>query len=525
MSNRHVRPIIRASFFYWLAVTLAMFSSIMQTARADTVPNPCTGFGTNPVSLTAQLPSSFSSRVQTNANCTAWQQFIYANWAADPNNPGYPNTKVPASDFGNPTKSDLTVWESFLQSSEVFTDSPTNALARSSKKRPLVLQQVSKTGALDLSAIGQASGEWLTDQRGNLVYYDIRLNPDEVDYIYNANPTGKNLTWAQGQLACAQGLGGLRLPSGYGDDITCDGKTRTFGGNVGAMEIKAAWIKLPEDGSLNYRYLTSQAVLVEPGADDIAVQQSNTVTVGLVGLHIIRHLPGASQMLWSTFEQVDNAPDAGTGMVNLPPNPNRKPQSSYTFFNPDCDPEQDIYYQCKPNWTPDMKAQTPCETESPRNPANCIPYSAPAQVNRVTPVVSTSNDVNAYVWSLLSADSVFNYYRLIDVQWPNNSTSVKAGSTTPLTTGDITPSDSTRIVANTTLETYVQSKDSCMDCHKYASIAKPAQTDVIAAFNKLKLAGNKAPRTMLSIGASKDKSEQSYGAYYSFIFSASTIRK
>lgn len=524
MSNQYVRPIIRASFFYWLTVTLAVVSSAMQTARADSVSNPCASFGTYQVSLTAQLPSKFSSRAQTNANCTAWQQFIYANWAADPNNPGYPDMKVPASDFGDPTKSALTVWESFLPSSEVFNNPSTDALARTMQNRPLVLQRVSKTGALDLSAIGQASGEWLTDQRGNLVYYDVRLNPDEVDYIYNANPTGKNLTWAQGQQACAQSAAGLRLPSGYGQDMTCDGNSRIFGGNVGAMEIKAAWIKLPEDGSLDYRYLTSQAILVEPGASKMAAQQSNPVTVGLVGLHIIRHLPGAPQMLWSTFEQVDNTPDAGTKTVNLPPNPNRKPRPSYAFFNPDCDPEQDIFYQCKPNWTPDMKAQTPCETESPRSPSNCIPYSAPVQVNRVTAVVSTSNDVNAYVWSLLSADSVFNYYRLIDVQWPNNPTSVEAGSTTPLTTGDITPNAGTRIVANTTLETFVQSKDSCMDCHKHASISEPTQTELIAEFHKQSFAGTKATRALLSAGTTKNKSEPPYGSYYSFVFSSSTTR-
>ncbi|MBE0368604.1 hypothetical protein [Pseudoalteromonas aurantia] len=520
MHNRYVRP--ARAFMRRLCILLAIVGINGQTAMADPVTNPCTAFGTNQVTLTPQLPNNFNSRNQTNADCTAWQQFIYANWPADPNNPGYPNASSTASAFGNPTLSDLTVWQSYLQSTEVFSSTQTNTLAKKVKqKRPLVLHRVSKTGPLDLSSIGQATGEWLTDQRGNLVYYDIRLNPDEVDYIYNANPTGKNLTWAAGQIACAQGAGGFRLPSGYSNDKTCEGKTKIFGGNVGAMEIKAAWIKLPEDGSLNYRYLTTQAVLLTPGADENTIKQDKPVTVGLIGLHIIRHLPGAPQMLWTTFEQVDNTPDAGKHTVNLPSNPNRKPRPSYTLYNPECDPKQDIYYQCKPNWTPNMAPQIPCDTTSARSPDNCIPYSAPLQVNRVTPVESTANNVNAYAWSLLPANSVFNYYRLIDVQWPNNPSTIQAGATPPLTTGDITPSNGTRIVANTTLETFVQNKDSCMDCHKYAATASQTQTAVVDAFNKLKLAGSKAPRSLLSTGTANSVS---YASYYSFVFSSSTTR-
>ncbi|WP_052262237.1 hypothetical protein [Pseudoalteromonas luteoviolacea] len=524
MRNRYVRP--ERAFIKKLCAVLTILASInVQAVLADTVTNPCTAFGTNQISLTPVLPNNFNSRNQTNADCTAWQQFIYANWPVDPNNPGYPNAKASASSFGDPSASTLTVWESFLQSSEVFSNTKANTLVKTGKKqRPLVLHQVSKTGALDLSSIGQATGEWLTDQRGNLVYYDIRLNPDEVDYIYNANPTGKDLTWAEGQIECAQGNAGFRLPSGYSNDKTCDGKSKVFGGNVGAMEIKAAWIKLPQDGSIDYRYLTAQAILLEPGADDSATQQTEPVTVGLVGLHIIRHLPGAPQMLWTTFEQVDNTPDAGKDTVNLPSNPNRKPRPAFTLYNPKCDPKKDIYYQCRPNWTPDMAPQIPCDTVSPRSPDNCIPYSAPLQVNRVTPVESTANSINAYAWSLLSANSVFNYYRLIDVQWPNNPTTIGKDATTPLTTGDITPSNGTRIVANTTMETFVQNKDSCMDCHKYAATATQSQTAVIAAFNKLKLAGSKAPRAMLSTSNGKNANSASYASYYSFVFSSSTTR-
>ena len=174
-----------------------------------------------------------------------------------------------------------------------------------------------------------------------------------------------------------------------------------------------------------------------------------------------------------------------------------------------------------------MAAQTPCTSYDPshpenRQPADCIPYSAPVQVTRLVPVESTANAVNAYVWSLLPTDSVFNYYRLIDVQWPNNSVPVPAGARTPLSNGDITPKDSTRIVANTTLETFVQQSSSCMDCHQGAPISSQSQTAVVSAFKHLNLMGIKAPRTRLPVAGVKEESQAPYASYYSFIFIAKT---
>ncbi|MFC3034268.1 hypothetical protein ACFOEE_17315 [Pseudoalteromonas fenneropenaei] len=63
-----------------------------------------------------------------------------------------------------------------------------------------------------------------------------------------------------------------------------------------------------------------------------------------------------------------------------------------------------------------------------------------------------------------------------------------------------------------------------MDCHQYANIAKPTQTAVIAAFNQLKLAGSKAPRSLVAASTSKANADASYASYYSFVFSAHTVR-
>jgi hypothetical protein len=112
-----------------------------------------------------------------------------------------------------------------------------------------------------------------------------------------------------------------------------------------------------------------------------------------------------------------------------------------------------------------------------------MPYNKPMQVTRLNPVGDVANSVTAYVWSLMPQNSVFNYYRLIGVQWPqDNQKIVPAGQKLPLPAGNPTPPISpnpfadpplppNQILANTTLETFQQASNTCMDCHsRYASI-------------------------------------------------------
>lgn len=471
--------------------------------RAAAAPtNVCTGLGITPVVNQATLPMDFVSLAhnQTGADCFAWQQFIYLNWAVDPASPGRPDPAAPWSQFGAPGET-MTVWESFLRADVVFAGG-----ASWGQARPKVMTL--NTTALPLKSISQAgNGKWLTNQRGGLTFYEVRMNEDEFSFI---TTNVYDLTTAAGQASCAQaganGRGGLILPAGGGNagtptpDFDCAGAAATYGQNVGSIEIKAAWTPLPADGSLNYRYKTAVALVTDPAGNQ------TQVTVGLVGLHIIRKVPGAPQFMWSSFEHIDNDPDDNSGNPSgpvLPPNPKQQPRPGYTYFNPNCTPTNDPYYGCKPNALPG----TPCPIGS--TPTGCDPYSAPMQITRLTPVDTIANQVTAWAWSLLPVGSVYNYYRLIDVQWPNQPTTVPPGAFAPLSTGDITPRDATRIMANTTLETYLQASRSCMDCHQAAPIKSQASQRLIASSLPLEFAVD-------------DTAE--YASDYSFVFVANTTR-
>ncbi|MEA3061780.1 MAG: hypothetical protein QOJ94_1561 [Sphingomonadales bacterium] len=485
----------------------------IHNASASTGGSPCPNGAAPQLAPTLPLSAGNSAAAGAGASvdCFAWQSFIALNW---PTAPG-----ATAKDFGKPRDPNPTVWETYREAAEVFGGKSSAPQAGGVKQ----LSRISKFGTIDLSDIFQAGSghHWLTSQRGDVTHYEIRLNDAEYKFITQPN---FDLRTRAGQLACASQvgkpdpethppsghIGGMTLPSGsvFGwIDTDCTGSQATFSGpdRVGSIEIKAAWIRLPDDHSLDYRYKTATARIWDP-----RTRKSVTATVGLVGLHILRKTTGAQQWLWATFEQIDNSPDEGGtngwSPPRLPTQGQRKPSPGYTYFNPDCDPSKNAY-KCVHNAPP-----TPCLLGSTK----CDPYDAPMQVTRLNPVDDTANTVTGYVWGLLARQapsSVFNYYRLINVQWPKKSVRLQAQSRLPLPMGDPVPAGAKggkgQIVANTSLETFQQSSASCMDCHaNYASIATP----------KLLQTGGNGLRLI---------TRQSAGAYasdYSFIFGAETKR-
>lgn len=483
-----------------------------QAGAATAVANPCGSYA--PVLKAQRLPEQTGTN-ETELNCTAWLTFIQLNWKADPAKPGFADPGAAPASFGTPGDMSPKVWESYLEAANVFGGTaPLKGLWQA--KRPAkMLARTSKFGNLDLSSITQAGGgnHWLTNQRGDVTYYEILMNQDEYEFISH-----NELTTSAGQLACAQQTGkningtmrgGFNMPSGPQDgwdDTDCKGNVTQYGQGVGSIEIKAAWTPLPADHSLDYRYKTAIAQVKDPGTNTM-----RQVTVGLVGLHIIRKRFAKLPWIWSTFEHIDNTPDEapnnGFSPPQLPPNANRRPSPGFTFFNPTCNPQTDRAFKCVHNAPP-----TPCLLGT--DPATCQRYNAPMQITRINPVGASANSVTAYAWSLLPATSVFNYYRLINVQWPTGPLAVPPpGQRVPLPMGAPMPTGKAggpgAIVANTTMESFQQKSNSCMDCHaNFASIVMPGQTRDARGLRRV----------------SATPAQQPYAADYSFIFLSETTK-
>lgn len=463
--------------------------------------------------------------VQVGADCLAWQMFIYLNWKASPVRAGAPSN-APASTFGRPGDTSPTVWQSFPEASAVFAEpGRTKQAAASRDARAHAGLTLSGGEPLTLSDTKQSGGGWLTAQSGSPVYYEVRVNPDEAEYIRD-----NNLTTFAGQAACVQKKGGFNLPHGNvtldpetPHDVDCAGNPHTYGLDVGAIEIKASWIVLPQDGSLDYRFKTARALVTDP-----TTGTQREATVGLVGLHIIRKMPGAAQFVWATFEQIDNVPDAAdTTKRVLPANgPERAGEVGYTFYNPTCSAATDPY-GCVANRPPG----TACVAG--KTLPGCHPITQPTQTTRLTKISLDVNEATADAWGAIrkqlapgAPTSVFNYYRLIDVVWPaQDIPPVPPTAKIPLRDDNMMPILDTRFVANTTMETYVQQKESCMDCHVNAAIAQPplGGSRSLSAANIRAIVKGQSTRPVAPDGGATPGASL-YASDFSFVFAAESRR-
>jgi len=393
-----------------------------------------------PPQLQPSLPADSAFLTQADINCFVWQEFIALNWAASTTVPGEPDTGKGAAQFGDPTDGSRIVWQTYKLADDVFLPNAQEPAPWGGGTAPQpslwMTSKFSATPALDqLNDIFEPGKHTVTAQNGTLVRYEIRMNRDEFEYI-RAN----GLYNAVNQYNAVQPNGpGISLPDGSAQFATY--------GKVGAIEIKAAWLELT-DASLRPRYKTMEAQI----CPDKTGQNCRTAIVGLVGLHIAHKTSSMPQWVWATFEHVDNAPDKNEVRGN-------QLKASYAFYNPACDTSR-----CPPNQTP-----TP-DPPSPSDP--------PTQVVEMTPLPDEVKSLNQAVQSLIAQqnpDSVWQYYRLVNVIWPQSGVKIPAGAQVPLDQGSATPTLEMGGVANPVLETYVQQTATCFDCHSYAAVAKTKQ--------------------------------------------------
>lgn len=206
--------------------------------------------------------------------------------------------------------------------------------------------------------------------------------------------------------------------------------SRTIAFPNGTIEIKAAWrILTPAEDASRYLTMSAQVVTFDakgnpnPGAP-------KTATLGLVGLHAITKAPGFPQWIWATFEQVDNvtAPPTGRASYSDP----KAPASAV-------------------NKTPCQPGVLPC------TPKAGTTFQTPDPLTRVTPIDPAVATVNAAVQKQFGS-TFLKYYQLVGTQWPAD----------PGDPGNPLGTPTPNILANVTMESYLQPTSSCMACHSTA---------------------------------------------------------
>jgi len=295
-----------------------------------------------------------------------------------------------------------------------------------------------------ISEIDQAFSGPLYDQNGNPTFYEILLDNNEVGYLCS-----NKLYSIAGQLDFSSDPNNkVQFPSGQWQS-----------NGSGAFELKLAWRVLDPKKDKADRFFHQPAQIL---INDQWVSRE----VGLVGMHIAHKSQSSPQWIWSTFEQIDNL---ATDQVA---NPGLNP----SYFNPGCP-------TCLVNI----------------QPVGDHPANHPVQVLRMVPIPPDKQELNREAQAALRAqNSVWQYYQLIDTQWPTNP------SAPPTSPGDTNLPESINnksggeptpvYLTNATMETYFQAgnqnaanqeegnnppsavqvfgTESCVGCHSSAGIAQ-----------------------------------------------------
>lgn len=376
----------------------------------------------------------------------SWQTFVALNWPAD--SAGKP-TGSSISDLPNANR----VWEYYKDPAEVFGHSTPGltfrlGVAKKSgqkflyldSKSPIALYSGKTLDAAELNGFQEADGHPLIDRNLNFALYEIKMNPIESKYVIDSGLTTTEGIYKVG----IKNNNAINLPQS--DSLT---------NNVGSMEIKATWrILVPAQGDDTTRFYCRKATIF---IDSLHTRNHQpllikNVTVGLVGMHIIRKTKKINvNEIWSTFEHVDNTPD----------NPQDAQQGNrrWSFYNQLC-------LNCTPNQAPDTLAgdhgQYIWNVTPPyaiqyavKAPGQNLPTSFGTQAIRVYPIYKYTDMINQ-LWQDKLQGSVWANYRLIGSQWQQSE--VFPSPTAP------------NFLANTTLETFIQPTATCIGCHSNASI-------------------------------------------------------
>ena len=409
-----------------------------------------------PVDVTASNGQSASQNDWSNF---AWQTFVALNWpavvpATTSGISGLPNTRLSIGASSSNQAMIPAVWQTFRSEANTMLAGASNPGAWATNPlplpsscqaltsaypvspgfQPMLLNMVSKFGVVKPSNSDEASGPPLIEQSGWYVTYDIRVDQSEYTFIqqngyYNA-ATQQSVETSNGQL--------LGFPQ-TGKESTFNPPLPTLA-QFGALEVKAAWRVLDpsHDKAIIPRYYTQSGYFLQQ--DGTTCQ--GPALFGLIGLHILRLTPTTpATWFWATFEQVDNvtAPAAGASATLAAAN------------------------------TPNGACTSQYNSAPPVHSGN-IPWtgtSTPVNVCQVTNIASTVQQINT-TWQGNLAGTVWANYQLIDTVNP----SVQGGPaySIPISTTTV----NTNILANTTMETYLQGVgagkgQSCMDCHSFAT--------------------------------------------------------
>ncbi|QQO16058.1 hypothetical protein JJB99_07860 [Bradyrhizobium diazoefficiens] len=317
---------------------------------------------------------------------------------------------------------------------------------------------VTSSGAVIETEESQAGGGALMAQNGSLVFYLLQVN--DVWAYFNTGMNDNKITNPIPSTFPTTGatLGQINTVA---QQAPAPFKQSAFPDSVAmAVEIKSSWIDatgLANPGD----YITIDATI--PTYDPPLTQPNNTKSMqsgtkptklALLGIHIVGSTLGHPEMLWATFEHINNAPNpqytftTTSGTVGTQP---ADGPSGWVLSSTGAAAANPNNQRIIPNGT--TLGVVPGQTIGPSDIVRIAPWGTAANDPNFTANNTDIVSLNHNVMGLLAAGDVRRNYLQVGTTWVANGGLPSKGSVV-----------GTPQLANSTMETFLQF-GSCFGCH------------------------------------------------------------
>jgi len=323
------------------------------------------------------------------------------------------------------------------------------------------------SGNIIESEEGQATGDALMTRNGAMVYYLSFVNDVYAYYLTGAKA---------GQLNSSQ------FPTTAGARDSICAVARAHGvtlpdSNALAMEIKSSWVEAstlsdPE----NYITVTASIPVYDTSNPKQWIATGErTAKMALVGMHIVGSVAGHPEMVWATFEQQNNTPNAAYAYLDKNKNVKTVPQDQgkrWLFNSNTADTPYNVSHMKSAGDT--INAKTGFSVSS-SNTIMVLPWGSAADsvTNPEDGSSAASNSevisINNNILAMLVGKDIRKNYLFIGATWtsggaPPNGNSYGSDTSPGVAIG-------TSVLANSTMETYFQSaSNSCFTCHSGTTV-------------------------------------------------------
>jgi len=329
---------------------------------------------------------------------------------------------------------------------------------------------VTTSGAVVQTEEGQAGGGALIAQNGSLVFYLLQANDVWAYFntgmkdskITNPTPTTFPTTGsALGQVTTVA----QQAPSPFTKSV--------FPDNVAmAVEVKSSWIETTglanasDYITINATIPTYNPPLTQPNNTQSVQSGTKQVQLALVGIHVVGSTLGHPEMLWATFEHVNNTPNpqytfttTSNGLGNQPADG----PGGWVFSSTGASPANPNNPRIAPSGT-SINAISG-QTIGPSDVVRVNPWGTASDDSQFTINNTDIISLNKNVIGLLAAGDVRQNYILTGTTWI-------VGGLPP----GVGPTTGTPQMANSTMETFFQPSN-CFDCHSGNMLGTPPGPD------------------------------------------------